>query len=65
MLQFDCALSLQELYGIIATLRFSFPIILVYPCYNSYRLLAMVKWSKDHVLVIGAYTLILLEINVG
>jgi hypothetical protein len=31
----DCALSLHDLYGTVAALGFSFPIILVYPCYNS------------------------------
>jgi hypothetical protein len=37
----DCALSLQDLYDTVATLGFSFPIILVYPCYNSYRSLEL------------------------
>jgi hypothetical protein len=37
----DCALSLQDLYGTIAALGFSFPIILVYPCYNSCRSLEL------------------------
>jgi hypothetical protein len=36
---FDCALSLHDMYDIVAALGFFFPIILVYPCYNSYRLL--------------------------
>jgi hypothetical protein len=41
ILLFDCALSLHDLYGDVATLGFSFPIILVYPCYNSYRSLEL------------------------
>jgi hypothetical protein len=40
---FDCALSLQDLYGTIAILGFSFSTILVYPCYNSYRLLELAR----------------------
>jgi hypothetical protein len=40
---FDYALSLQDLYGTIAALGFSFLIILVYPCYNSYTSLKLVR----------------------
>jgi hypothetical protein len=40
---FDCALSLQDLYGTIAILGFSFSTILVYPCYNSYRSLELAR----------------------
>jgi hypothetical protein len=40
---FDCALSLQDLYGTLAALVFSFPIILVYSCYNSYRSLELAR----------------------
>jgi hypothetical protein len=40
---FDSALSLQDLYGTIAALGFSFSTILVYPCYNSYRSLELAK----------------------
>jgi hypothetical protein len=40
---FNCALSLQDLYGIIVVLGFSFPIILVYPCYNSYMSLELTR----------------------
>jgi hypothetical protein len=40
---FDCALSLQDLYGTIVTLGFSFLIILIYPCYNSYRSLELAR----------------------
>jgi hypothetical protein len=40
---FDCALSLQDLYGTVAALGFSFLIILVYPCYNSYRSLELAR----------------------
>jgi hypothetical protein len=40
---FDFVLSLQDLYGIIAALGFFFPIILVYPSYNSYRLLELAR----------------------
>jgi hypothetical protein len=40
---FDCVLSLQDLYGTVAALGFFFLIILVYPCYNSYRLLELAR----------------------
>jgi hypothetical protein len=40
---FDCALSLQDLYGIIAALGFFFSIILVYPCYNGYMSLELTR----------------------
>jgi hypothetical protein len=39
----DCALSLQDLFGTVAALGFSFPIILFYPCYNSYRSLELAR----------------------
>jgi hypothetical protein len=40
---FDSALSLQDLYGIVGALGFFFPIILVYHCYNSYKLLDLAR----------------------
>jgi hypothetical protein len=40
---YACALSLYELYDTVAVLRFSFPIILVYPCCNSCRSLEMAR----------------------
>jgi hypothetical protein len=40
---FECALSLQDLYDTVAALGFSFPFILVYPCYNSYRSLELAR----------------------
>jgi hypothetical protein len=39
----ECALSLQDLYCTVAALGFSFPIILVYPCYNSYMSLELAR----------------------
>jgi hypothetical protein len=44
---FDCALSLQGLYGTVVALGFSFSNILVYPCYNS--LLSTGAWLKHTV----------------
>jgi hypothetical protein len=40
---FDCALSLQGLYGTVVALGFSFSNILVYPCYNSCRSLELAR----------------------
>jgi hypothetical protein len=40
---FDCALSLQDLYGTVAAFGLSFSIVLVYPCYNSYTSLEMAR----------------------
>jgi hypothetical protein len=37
----DCVLSLQDLCGTVAALGFFFLIIIVYPCYNSYRSLEL------------------------
>jgi hypothetical protein len=39
----DCGLSLQDLFGTVAALGFSFPVILVYPCYNSYMSLELAR----------------------
>jgi hypothetical protein len=40
---FNFALNLLDLYGIVAALVFSFPIILVYSCGNSYRSLELAR----------------------
>jgi hypothetical protein len=40
---FNCVLSLHDLYGTVVALGFSFPIILVYPCYNSCRLIELTR----------------------
>jgi hypothetical protein len=41
---FDFALNLQDLYDTVAALGFSFPIILVYSCSNSYRSLELARY---------------------
>jgi hypothetical protein len=40
---FDCAISLHDLYGTVVALGFFFLVVLVYPCYNSYRSL---EWAR-------------------
>jgi hypothetical protein len=40
---FDCAISLHDLYGTVVALGFFFLVVLVYPCYNSYRPL---EWAR-------------------